>query len=369
MDKTKPFNELTPISGIHLEETRELLKLAEDTRVSIEILNFAVSTLPSSEILFDTLTLQEAKVSSYIENIVTTNDDLYRGIAFDSYTAEAKEVANYKEALLEGYKRLKKTGTLSIGDIEIINNMVNRKQLGIRVNMPEFESSYTKIVNHIADSVEIIYTPPHGKELINTLLLDLLEYIYDDESYPVHPLIKIALAHYQFESIHPFYDGNGRTGRMLNVLFLCHKEYMNSPILYASSFIIKNKNEYYGLLNTCTEIGNYEAIIEYMLKSFNVTAKKTLTVVMEMKKLIEKYSSDNFLKDFKGQTEVLKSAINIIFEKVYVRIEDLVKMGIHRQTASTYLKQFVDAGLLSEQKAGKEKIFKNIELLNLFEGE
>lgn len=369
MNNLKPFNELKPISQLIIEENKPLIKLAEDTRVAIEILNYEVTSLPSPSILIDTLSLQEAKISSNIENIVTTNDDLYKGIVFDSFTVEAKEVANYKDALFIGFDRLKQKGVLSLGDIEAINEPVNKKPRGIRANMPEFESSLTRIANKRGNEIDVLYTPPHGKDLLQKLLTDMLEYVYDDDAYSLHPLIKIALAHYQFESIHPFYDGNGRTGRILNILFLCHKEYISYPILYASSYIIKNKNDYYGLLQTCRQEDNYMSFIEYMMESFKLTAQETLGKVKSIKKLMEKYSDEEFLETLKGQKKVLGQVMELIFKKVYVRIEDIVELGIHRQTASTYLKQLVEKGLLQEEKVQRDKVFKNIELLKLFEGE
>ncbi|MDD3705124.1 MAG: Fic/DOC family N-terminal domain-containing protein [Clostridiaceae bacterium] len=369
MDNLKPYNDMTPISQLAVEEDKSLLRLAEDTRVAIEILNYEINSLPSPSILIDTLSLQEAKVSSHIENIVTTNDDLYKGIVFDNFTAEAKEVANYKSALFIGFERLKEKGVLSLGDIEAINEPVNKKTRGIRVNMPEFENSLTRIVNKRGNEIEVLYTPPHGKELLQKLLIDMLEYLYDDETYTMHPLIKIALAHYQFECIHPFYDGNGRTGRILSILFLCGKEYLSYPILFASSYIIKNKNEYYELLQTCRQKDNYISFIEYMLNSFKITAEDTLSKVSSISKLMEKYSDLEFLETLKGQKKVLSQVMELVFKKVYVRIEDIVDMGLHRQTASAYLKQLVEKGLLQEEKVQREKVFKNIELLKLFEGE
>lgn len=369
-DKTKPYNDLTPITELMIDDSKHLRALAEETRVAIEVLNYAVNALPSPGILLDTLMLQEAKASSHIENILTTNDDLYKGVVFDSYTAEAKEVSNYKDALFVGFNKFKERGIISLGDIEAINEPVNKKQHLIRRNLPNFEGDLTRIASVTADgSIDILYTPPHGEALLRTLLIDMLEFIYNDDEYTLHPLIKIALAHYQFESIHPFRDGNGRTGRILNILFLCQKGYLSYPVLYASSYIIKNKSEYYSLLQSCKDTGEYEPIIEYMLKSFKVTAKQTLEVVEGISRLLDFYSNDIFLDEIKGQKAVLVEMMTLIFKKVYVRISDLVEIGVHRQTASAYLKQLVDKGLLGEERVGKEKLFKNIKLLELFEKE
>lgn len=368
--KDIPYNDLPLVSSLQIEETKELRKLAEDTRVAVEVLDYAVRSLPSQNILLDTLSLQEAKVSSNIENIVTTNDDLYKGIVFENFTAEAKEVANYKDALFIGFDSLKQKGIISLSDIEKINEPVNKKAKGIRTNLPNFTSDMTRIANIKANGeTEIIYTPPHEKELLQKLLIDMLDFVYNDETYTIHPLIKIALAHYQFESIHPFRDGNGRTGRILNILFLCQKEYLSYPILYASSYIIKNKNEYYTLLQECKETKDYNAVISYMLTSFKNTAENTLNIVEQIMKMVAHYTSDEFLNELKGQKAVLIGMMELIFEKVYVRISDLVGIGVHRQTASTYLEQLVDKGLLVIEKVGRDNIYKNVQLLSLFDGD
>jgi Fic family protein len=366
-DPQTPYNSLPLITTLDIDISAGLSKLAEETRVAIEILSYAAKTLPDPDILLDTLALQEARASSNIENIVTTNDDLYRGVVFEDFTAEAKEVSRYKDALDAGYTRLQNKGRISLSDIEAINALVNQKKPGIRTNLINFDG-LTRIINRKSnDEDEIIYTPPHGKELLQLLLIDMLEFVYNDETYNLHPLIKIALAHYQFECIHPFRDGNGRTGRILNVLFLCHKGYLNAPILYASSFIIRNKNQYYDLLQTSKETEQYEPIIEFMLRSFKETAEQTLRIVESIRSLLAQYSDRQYLTRLKGQLEPLKNTVNVIFKKVYVRVADLVETGIHRQTAAVYLDQFVDQGLLSKDRVGRENIYKNIRLLELFD--
>lgn len=366
-DPKQPFNELPLISTLEIDTSSGLGKLAEDTRVAIEILNYAVKTLPDPNILLDTLALQEARASSNIENIVTTNDDLYRGVVFEDYTAEAKEVSRYKDALFAGYTRMIEKGLISTSDIEAVNRPVNQKQPGIRTNLPNF-SDLTRIANRRSNGEEeIIYTPPHGLDLLQKLLIDMLDYVYDDDTYDLHPLIKIALAHYQFESIHPFRDGNGRTGRILNILFLCQKGYLDSPILYASSYIIRNKNQYYDLLRTSKETEQYDPIVEFMLRSFKETAEQTLKIVESIRSLLTQYSDEKYLTTLKGQLEPLQNTVNVIFKKVYVRVADLVEIGIHRQTAAVYLDQFVDQGLLVKNRVGRDNIYKNIKLLELFD--
>lgn len=367
-DPQKPYNDLPLISTLELD-TSGLTKLAEDTRVAIEILNYAVNTLPNPGILLDTLALQEAQASSEIENIVTTNDDLYRGVVFDDFTPEAKEVSQYKDALFIGYHRMQDKGAIGPGDIEEINRPVNLKQPGIRKNLMGFDD-LTRIASRKSNGeLEILYTPPHGTELLQKLLIDMLEFVYEDDVYLLHPLIKIALAHYQFESIHPFRDGNGRTGRILNILFLCQKGYLDSPILYASSYIIQHKNRYYDLLRETRASGTYEAFTEFMLRSFKETAEKTLHIVEGIHSLLHQYSDKEFLSSLKGQIEPLQVTVNIIFKKAYVRIADITALGIHRQTAAVYLDQFVDQGLLSKERIGRDNIYKNIKLFELFEAD
>ncbi len=368
-DPLKPYNDLPQITTLYINTEDGLAKLAEDTRVAIEILRYAVKTLPDPNILLDTLALQEAKASSNVENIVTTNDDLYRGVVFEDFTAEAKEVSCYKDALFTGYRSLQEKGLISMSDIEQINYPVNKKQKGIRTKLPNF-ADLTRIANKkTSGEQEIIYTPPHGRDLLQELLIDMLEYVYDDDTYTIHPLIKIALAHYQFESIHPFRDGNGRTGRILNVLFLCQKGYLDVPILYASSYIIKNKNEYYELLRTAKETEKYEAIVSYMLHSFKDTAEHTLHIVESIKQLMEQYTDKDYLLTLKGQYEPLYNTVNLVFKKAYVRIADVVDLGIHRQTAAVYLDQLVDEGLLTKEKVGRDNIYKNVKLIALFEND
>lgn len=368
LDVNKPYNDLPYITSLDFTIPERIKKLAEDTRVSIGILNYAIKSLPSPNILLDTLALQEAKISSNIENIVTTNDDLYKGVIFKDYTAESKEVSNYKDALFIGYGAFKSKGLISLSDTEKINERVNKKQKGIRANLSQFDS-LTRIANIKNGVTETIYTPPHGKDLLQKLLIDMFEYVYDNDTYDVHPLIKIALAHYQFESIHPFYDGNGRTGRILNILFLCQQDYLEYPILYASSYIIKNKNEYYDILRTTKENNDYIPVIEYMLNSFMVTAKKTLSIVENIKQMLSKYKDESFINGLKGQRVLLLKTIDLVFTKAYIRVRDLVDEGVHRQTAAMYLDQLVDNDILIKEKIGKENIYKNVKLLSLFETE
>ena len=309
-DPLVPYNELPFTTTLYVDTSSGLARLAEDTRVAIEILRYAAKTLPDASILLNSLTLQEARASSNVENIFTTNDDLYRGVAFEDFTDEAKEVNRYKEALMIGYDCLQRKNSISMTDLELINSPVNRKRKGIRNNLPNF-NALTQITHEKASGEkQVIYTPPHGQGLLQEHLIDMLDYVYDDESFDIHPLIKISLAHFQFENIHPFRDGNGRTGRILNLLFLCQKGYLDTPILYASSYIIRHKNEYYTLLRTAKETERYEEIVSFMLNSFKETAENTLHIVEEIKMLLDQYAGTAFLDELTGQREPLQKTIN-----------------------------------------------------------
>lgn len=368
-DPLVPYNDLPLTSTLYVDMSSGLARLAEDTRVAIEILRYASKTLPDASILVNSLTLQEARASSNVESIFTTNDDLYRGVAFEDYTEEAKEVSLYKEALMVGYNCLQEKGSISMTDLILINSPVNKKKKGFRSNLPNF-NDLTQITHEKASGEkQVIYTPPHGQGLLREHLIDMLDYVYDDENYDIHPLIKISLAHFQFENIHPFRDGNGRTGRILNLLFLCQKGYLDTPILYASSYIIRHKNEYYTLLRTAKETEQYEEIVSFMLRSFKETAEHTLHIVEEIKSLLDYHTTSDFLESLSGQRDLLLKTINLVFRKVYVRIADVRDLGIHRQTAAVYLDQLVDKGLLSKEKLGRENIYKNIKLLALFEND
>ena len=379
----EPYNDLPLVSSIYLEITPELNSLREEARVSIELLNYALRSLPNSEILLDTLALQEAKVSSNIENIRTTNDDLMRAVAFKDFNAETKAISDYKDALLAGFELLREKGQFGIEDLEVINAPINTQGRGVRSNLPNF-NTLTRIKKSNDGVDEIIYTPPHGKELLMLQLADMLEYIYDDEQYDEHPLIKIALAHCQFENIHPFNDGNGRTGRILNILFLCQKGYLSEPILYASSYIIKNKNEYYEILKTSKKSEDYTEAVSYILRSFKETADRTRYIIEQIVNLTAEYTMTEendpnpprqrrkryFIDDMSGNRKALCDSIRLIMKKPYVRNCDLVNAGYaNRQTAALYLDQLSNKGVLSKEKVGKENIYKNIKLLEMFKND
>lgn len=370
MNPMVPNNELPLLTAMPATDTAALRRLAEEARVAIELLNYQVGRLPSPNLLLDLLPYQEAKESSQVEQIFTTNDELYRAVAFGEDTKSAKEVVYYKDALFEGMKILGTRGVLSVGDVEAVHKRLQASTPGLRTNLPQFESTVTRVWSVKNDGLrEAIYTPPHGKPLLQRLLLDMLEFVYDDDRYPVHPLIKIALAHCQFERIHPFQDGNGRTGRILNILFLCQKGYLAHPVLYASGEILRRSNEYYAAFAVPEEEHGAERFAGFMLEIFRDTARRTLDIVNRIGELTAFYCGDGFLSGLKGRQSELKKIMGVVFGQAYVRIGDVTALGLHRETASRHLKQLVNKGVLCEEKSGRDKVFLNEILLGLFKAD
>lgn len=396
-----PYNELRFIKDIGNVENVHLVKLAADAQEAIAVLNHELKKLPNPYVLLDSLLLQESKASSRIENIVTTNDELFKGIALEDEKG-IKEVLNYKYALFEGFTVIKEKGVISIGDLIRVNTKLTGSPVGLRKNDSASPGRYTTISKiDSGGSREVLYTPPHGEELLYKLLVDMLEYVYFDDLYPYHPLIKIALAHYQFECIHPFYDGNGRTGRILNILFMCQKGMLLHPVLYVSSYLLQNRAKYYELLQSTLINNDYEDMIAFMLRGFMETAQKTLAIIEKIEKNIiqfKEYVRENAIQlSDKTSQKVPEEVVDLVFEKVYCRVSDLTaerkqrlgdierpaqepdknagkrkraaKLPAHRETAALYLRALEKTGLLQSEKINNTVIYKNTELIKLFETE
>ncbi len=354
MNRDKPFNnlkELPPNSNI---ETIDILKQVNKSNKALAELKAYSELIPNKEILISSLVLQEAKASSEIENIVTTNDSLYKAIVTDEKYIDpsTKEVLNYRKALWKGVELIEK-GILTTNNIIMIQQVLENNNAGIR-KVPG-----TSLKNAITG--EVIYTPPTGEEVLRNLLSNLEKYINTQED--IDPLIKMAVSHYQFEAIHPFYDGNGRTGRIINILYLMMTDLLDSPILYLSSYIIKNKNDYYRLLNEVTLNEKWEEWILFILKAVEITSKKTLELAKNIKSLIDITATEVKEKNSKIYSYEL---IEIIFREVYTKTNVLVEKNIaSRKTATKYLKSLEELGILSADKVGKEVIYINNQLMEL----
>jgi len=356
MNKNMPFNDLPDLPpGIDLEKPELLKASIKASRLLAELKGYC-QTLPDPRLLINTLVLQESKDSSAIENIVTTQDELYRAVISleDENTGQnAKEVLMYREALYLGLNMMDKRGLTTNTMVSIMQKLKNTTA-GIR------NRAGTKLAN--PGTREIIYTPPDGEAIIREKLKSLEKFIHDEKD-DIDYLIKMALMHYQFEAIHPFTDGNGRTGRILNVLFLVEKKLLTLPVLYISSFIIRNKSEYYKLLRSVTEKKTWYEWILYMLSAVSETAQQTLEKISSIQKLKEetiRISKDSMKNSYN------RDLLDLIFTFPYVKINTLEKNNIaKRQTASVYLKKLAKAGILHPQRMGKEWYYINYRLMKI----
>ncbi len=339
---------------VELETKAVLKQLSRSHRYLAELKGYA-GLLPNKDILVNAVTINESKDSSEIENIVTTHDQLYKAMAGTSQVdPAAREVVNYRRALWQGYQLVQEKRSLTIDIFKEIHKIILENDSGIR-RVPG-----TKIINQA--SGEIVHTPPADYDEIVRLLDNLEEYI-NAAGEETDPLIKLAVIHYQFEAIHPFYDGNGRTGRIINVLYLILKELLDSPILYLSRYIIANKAEYYRLLQRVSEDNNWEAWIDYILKAVEVTARNTLKLARSINELVEEKA-----EELKRELANIYSRelIDVIFNEFYTRISDVQEgLEVTRKTASNYLSQLEEIGLMKSEQVGRQKIYINRELLEL----
>lgn len=340
--------------NIELENKEVLKQLAKANRSLAELKGYS-DTIPNKNILINAVTIKEAKDSSEIENIITTHDDLYKAISNASgASAEAKEVVNYRTALLKGYELVKNRNMLTTNMIIEIQSIIENNNAGIR-KLPG-----TVLRNE--RTVDTIYTPPAGEDEIIELLNNLEKYINYDYS-DLDPLIKLAVIHYQFESIHPFYHGNGRTGRIINVLYLVLKKLLDSPILYLSSYIIRNKAGYYKLLQEVRTHDNWEGWIIYILKGIEETAEETLSLIKRINKEVESMSAE-----IKERLPKLysKELIELLFYEFYTKIVYIENgLSVTRKTAANYLSTLEEEGFLTSERIGKERIYQNKRLYDL----
>lgn len=354
-DPLKPYNKL-PLLPPKINLSSKIFNQAIAAHKALAELKGIAGQIPNQTIILNTLVLREAKDSSEIENIVTTQDELYKAFSTENYeiSASVKEVINYKEALWQGFELIKKRKLITSREIIKIQERMAGNNAGIR------SQPGTALKN--VKTGKVIYTPPFGEDVILQKLKNLEEYINlnDDE---IDPLIKMAIIHYQFESIHPFYDGNGRTGRILNVLYLINEGLLELPILYMSSFIIKNKRKYYQGLEDVRTKADWENWIIYMLQSVEDSALDTIKTIKNIKALLEKTIEKVKLKSPKIYSREL---VELLFHQPYCRIYAMEKhLNISRFTASKYLKELEEKGILKSEKAGRDMLYLNKELFDL----
>jgi len=353
----KAFNDLPLLPPKEsLVETISILKQESKSAVALAELKGLTNTLPNPNILINAVILKEAQASSGIENVITTQDKLYQALYAKSTKPDGatKEVLRYREALLMGTRLIKERGFLNTNGIIAIQKELEENNAGLR-RLPG-----TALINDLTD--EVIYTPPDNFDTISDLMNNLEEYLNNDAD-DISPLIKLAIQHYQFESIHPFYDGNGRTGRIINALYVILKGLLNEPVLYLSSYIIQNKGDYYRLLQEVRTKNNWEDWILYMLKGIEQTA---LSTIEQINKINHLFSETQKLVQEKLPRVYSKDLIEQLYIHPYSKIEFLVNnLGIERKAASRYLSSLEELGVLKSQQKGKEVIYINTKLYNL----
>lgn len=358
-DPAAPYNNLPPLPPLIGQiETSRILKRCIDARVALAELKQAAELIPNSTVLVNALPLLEARASSEIENIVTTTDKLfeYADIGEEKADAATKEALRYRTALHEGSKMVQRRMLTTDMAIHICST-IKDIELDLRAD------SGTTLKNR--SSGKVIYTPPEGQKRLQELLDNWQDFMHRNSE--IDPLVRMAIQHYQFEAIHPFADGNGRTGRILNILFLVEQGLLDSPILYLSRYIIRHKKDYYRLLLEVTCDGAWEPWILYMLKGVEETCVWTTDKIKAIRELMQHTAEFIQAQLPKIYSWELTMAL---FRQPYCRIGNLVESGIaKRQTASVYLKQLCDIGVLRERKSGREAIFVHPKYIELLTGE
>lgn len=345
-DPSRPYNALPPLPPKADIETRAILKACIDARAAVAALRQAGTLIPNQDVLINTIPLLEAQASSEIENIVTTSDALFKYAQIDPENADpaTKEALRYRTALRQGVESLK-AKPLSTSTAVSICSTIKGRQMEIR-RVPG-----TTLTNPAKNAV--IYTPPVGEALLREKLANWERFIHEQTE--VDPLIRMAVAHYQFEAIHPFTDGNGRTGRVLNQLMLVEQGLLDLPVLYLSRYIIGSKADYYRLLLAVTRDAFWDKWILYVLAGVRETAAWTVGKIQSIHHLMA--HSAEYVRA-RATKIYSRELVELIFVQPYCRIQNVVEAQLgNRQTASVYLKTLADIGMLKEVKVGREKLF------------
>jgi Fic family protein len=349
---------MLPLLPLSLElETKPVLKKLNRAHQALAELKGVTGIIPNQAILISTLSLQEAKYSSAIENIITTHDELYKSdVLAKQFTSHAaKEVHSYAAALKNGYMQVKQSGLLTNNHILEIQATLEENDAGFR-KLPG-----TALMNE--QTGETVYTPPQDGAQIIALMSNLEQFINNDELSDIDPLIKMAIIHHQFESIHPFYDGNGRTGRIINILYLVKQGLLDVPVLYLSRYINQNKAEYYRLLQAVRTEQAWEQWVLYMLDGIEQTSHQTIRLIQGIKALMQHHKH-------KMKTELPKiysqDLLNNLFYHPYTKIDFVMQeLQIHRNTATKYLEELARIGIVQKYKVGKESFYLNPDLYAL----
>lgn len=338
----------------------DILKQLNAASRQLAELKGVAASMPNQGILINTLGLQEAKDSSEVENIITTHDELFRNediLNATTNNAAAKEVARYRQALRIGFDAVRQSGLLT-------NNLILQIQSALEQNNAGFRRLPGIALK--SSSGKIVYTPPQDPAVVLKLMDDLERFINQEDLFDADPLIKMALIHHQFESIHPFYDGNGRTGRIINVLYMVKQGLLDVPVLYLSRHIVRTKSDYYGLLQEVRERGDWENWVLYMLTAVEHTAAESISTIRAIKSLLMA-TKHRIRTDYQFYSQDL---INNLFSHPYTKIEFVEKeLKVSRLTATKYLDALADGGFLHKQKIGRSSYYINRELCSILSRE
>jgi Fic family protein len=366
-DRSIPFNDLPLLPPpAETENDPEILRKLVSASRALATFNSNVLRLPNPTMLVNTIALQEAKASTAIENIFTTEDELYKAISDTAREEKAnpatKEVLKYREALWEGYNQLQRDGSVNLDLVTKIFQQIKDTRAGLR---PPQAQIVIKQGQSEFRTGEIVYTPPRGEGIVETLMTNLLAYLNDDQKYPSDPLLKMCIAHYQLEAIHPFQDGNGRTGRVLNLLYLVNKKLLSVPVLYLSKYIIVNKDEYYFNLAAITQRGSWKPWIMYMLDAVEKTSSHTNDLINDIVTQINATLSHG-KKHIKWYNKEVNEAL---FSQPYSRPKMIGEvMGkTSRTTLTRYMEELVSARIVTPKKEGTEVFYINDDLVRILE--
>ena len=363
-DRNKPWNDLPelPLHESYYKDLQVYDQLGR-AKAALARLHGRSIAIPNPGILVNTISLQEAKASSEIENIFTTDDDLYQAFSEEKeepyVKGPAKEVLRYREALWNGHGYLQKYNKFTLDYFISLYQII--KQTSDRLR-PEYARIYIKQGGSGPNAGKAIYTPPRGKKILEDKLENLIDFVNDDEKYPVDPLIKMAIAHYQFEAIHPFRDGNGRAGRIFNIHILSQKELLDLPILYLSRYIIENKSTYYSLLAGVTQRAQWKEYILYILKAIEMTSNLTFDKINQI------LAAKEGIEEAIGNTKIRKpeQLVQMLFSQPLTKVSHLTNAKIFAEnTARNYLNLLSDMAILEKKTISGHHYYMNLELYRI----
>lgn len=367
-DRTQPFNNLPLLPpSKNMEEDIEVMKKLVRASRALATTNSSINRLPNPTMLINTIALQEAQTSTAIENIFTTEDELYKAVSEtvreENISPATKEVLRYREALWEGYPIIKTKGKIDMDCVISTFRQIKNSTAGIR---PSQTLTIIRRGQSEFRSGEVIYTPPRGAGIIENKLDNLIEYLNDDNKYDTDPLLKMCIAHYQFEAIHPFSDGNGRTGRILNLLYLVNKGLLGQPVLYLSKYIMLNKDDYYHHLSGVTQSGSWKPWVMYMLDAVEKTAELTNQLIISIISQMEATLIHGKLT-IKWYNKEVNEAL---YSQPYIKPKLIGEvLGItSRTTLTKYFNELVDAKILSSGKIGRDVYYINDDLIQILKG-